>query len=141
MAFINLLDEGFVIDAVQKKPDSFISVMLYEVDSAYTDSVIYQKPPNYITNTLDSSTNYRLTNLKEGTYRLIALKDEAGNYKFDPKKDKIGYIDHFIEIPSDSIYGLNLFKEVPEFKAARPSLIAKNKIFITKEICNILIKK
>ncbi|MEJ4088553.1 Ig-like domain-containing protein [Galbibacter orientalis] len=133
-SYIDSLElEGFVIDAVQKKPDSFISVMLYEVDSAYTDSVIYQKPPNYITNTLDSSTNYRLTNLKEGTYRLIALKDEAGNYKFDPKTDKIGYIDHFIEIPSDSIYGLNLFKEVPEFKAARPSLIAKNKIYFGYE--------
>ncbi len=125
--------EGFVLDAVQKKPDPFISVMLYEVDTAYTDSTIYQKPPTYLTNTLDSSTNFRLTNLKEGTYKLVALKDEAGNYKFDPKTDKIAFIDHFIEIPSDSVYGLNLFKEVPEYKATRPALIAKNKIFFGYE--------
>lgn len=125
--------EGFVLDAVQKKPDPFISVMLYEVDTAYTDSTIYQKPPTYLTNTLDSSTNFRLTNLKEGTYKLVAMKDEAGNYKFDPKTDKIAFIDHFIEIPSDSLYGLNLFKEVPEYKATRPALIAKNKIFFGYE--------
>ncbi|WP_335966276.1 Ig-like domain-containing protein [Galbibacter sp. PAP.153] len=125
--------EGFVFDALQKKPENFISVMLYEVDTAYTDSVIYQKPPTYITNTLDSSTNFRLTNLKEGTYKLVAMKDESGNYKFDPKTDKIGYIDHFIKIPSDSIYGLNLFKEIPAYKAGRPSLIAKNKIFFGYE--------
>ncbi|MCM5662044.1 Ig-like domain-containing protein [Galbibacter mesophilus] len=125
--------EGFVIDAVQKKPDPFISVMLYEVDSAYTDSVIFQKPPNYITNTLDSSVNFRLTNLKEGLYRMVAIKDKANNYKFDPKTDKIGFIDHFVEIPNDSIYGLNLFKEVPDYKPARPSLIAKNKLFFGYE--------
>lgn len=129
----SLETEGFVIDALQKKPDPFISVMLYKVDSAYTDSIIFQKPPTYLTNTLDSSTNFRLTNLKEGTYKLVAMKDEAGNYKFDPKTDKIGFIDHFIEIPTDSIYGLNLFKEIPEYKATRPSLIAKNKIFFGYE--------
>ncbi|QLE01378.1 Ig-like domain-containing protein [Galbibacter sp. BG1] len=121
--------EGFVVDAVQKKPDPFISVMLYEVDTAYTDSTIYQKPPNYITNTLDSSTNFRLTYLKEGLYRMVAIKDKANNYKFDPKTDKIGFIDHFIKIPTDSIYGISLFKEVPAFKPDRPSLIAKNKIY------------
>src|SRR5690606_13259773 len=125
--------EGFVIDAVQKKPDPFISVMLYEVDTSYTDSIIFKKPPTYLTNTLDSATTFRLTNLKEGTYKLVAMKDEAGNYKFDPKTDKIGFIDHFIEIPTDSIYGLNLFKEVPEYKAARPALIAKNKIYFGYE--------
>ncbi|MCX2680540.1 Ig-like domain-containing protein [Galbibacter sp. EGI 63066] len=125
--------EGFVMDAVDKKPESFISVMLYEVDSTYTDSVIYQKPPTYITNTLDSSVIYRLTNLKEGKYRLIAMKDEANNYRFDPKTDKIGYLDHFIDIPNDSIYGLSLFKEVLDFKATRPSIIAKNKIFFGYE--------
>src|SRR5690606_34607470 len=132
--YIDALEvEGFVIDALEKKPDPFISVMLYKVDTAYTDSIIFQKPPTYLTNTLDSSTNFRLTNLKEGTYKLVAMKDEAGNYKFDPKTDKIGFIDHFIEIPTDSIYGLNLFKEIPEYKAARPSLIAKNKIFFGYE--------
>lgn|SRR5690606_34346311 len=125
--------EGFVVDAVQKKPDPFISVMLYEVDSAYTDSIVFQKPPTYLTNTLDSATTFRLTNLKEGTYRMVAIKDENGNYKFDPKTDKIGFIDHFIEIPTDSIYGLNLFKEILEYKATRPALIAKNKIYFGYE--------
>ncbi|MEL6918726.1 MAG: Ig-like domain-containing protein, partial [Bacteroidota bacterium] len=44
---------GVVKDAFNRNADTFISVMLYEMDSTYTDSTIYNYPPNYITNTLD----------------------------------------------------------------------------------------
>ena len=39
---------GAVKDAINRKADEFISVMLYEIDSAYTDSTIYKQPPLYI---------------------------------------------------------------------------------------------
>jgi uncharacterized protein (DUF2141 family) len=42
-----------------------------------------------------------LENLKAGKYLLIALKDLNNNNKFDPKKEKIGFIKHFITIPND----------------------------------------
>ena len=37
---------GVVKDAYNKTTDEFISVMLYEIDSSYTDSVIRKNPPN-----------------------------------------------------------------------------------------------
>lgn len=119
---------GVVKDSYNKKADDFISVMLYKIDSAYTDSTIYKKPPNYITNTLDSAVIFRLKNLKEGKYALFAIKDAAKNNLFDQKTDKIGFINDTVNLPTDSIYLLNLFKEIPDYGVAVPSMVAKNKI-------------
>ncbi|TRZ45834.1 Ig-like domain-containing protein [Robertkochia solimangrovi] len=119
---------GFVADAELKKPDNFISVMLYKIDTAFTDSIIYKKPPTYITNTLDSAVNFNLSNLKDGKYMLIAMKDNAGDHRFDPKSDKIAFLDHYIEVPNDTLYQLTLFKEIPAFRATRPNMAFKNMI-------------
>lgn len=120
--------QGVVKDAFNKDPDEFISVMLYSIDSTYTDSTIYKRPPNYITNTLDSTIFFKLSNLKEGSYALMAVKDQAKNNIFDQNTDKIGFIQDTVHLPTDSIYLLNLFKEVPNYGIAVPSLVAKNKI-------------
>lgn len=119
---------GVVKDAFNKEADDFISVMLYKIDSSYTDSTLYQKPPNYITNTLDSTVIFRLKNLKEGKYALFAIKDEAKDNIFNQKTDKIGFTKDTINLPTDSIYLLTLFKEIPDYGAAVPSMAAKNKI-------------
>jgi uncharacterized protein (DUF2141 family) len=119
---------GVITDAFNKKVDEFVSVMLYKIDSSYTDSTVYKKPPNYITNTLDSAIIFKLKNLKEGKYVLFALKDIAGNNLFDQKTDKIGFVEDTINLPTDSIYLLNLFKEIPDYGVAVPSMEASNKI-------------
>ncbi|MFX0556295.1 Ig-like domain-containing protein [Maribacter sp. CXY002] len=119
---------GVVKDALKKEAEDFISVMLYKIDTSYTDSTIYKKPPNYLTNTLDSTVIFRLKNLKEGKYALFAIKDAAKNNVFDQKTDKIAFIQDTVILPTDSIYLLNLFREIPDYAAAVPSLIAKNKI-------------
>src|SRR5690606_18201481 len=102
--------KGVILDVEKSAPDSFVSVMLYEVDSTYTDSVIYKKPPKYITNTLDSATTFSIDNVKAGTYRLVAIKDANSDNKFQQKTDKIGFHEHFINVPTDSLYTLKLFK-------------------------------
>lgn len=119
---------GVVQDAFKKKVDQFVSVMLYEIDSTYTDSTIYKRPPNYITNTLDSATTFKLNYLKEGKYALFAVKDEGKNNLFDQKEDRIGFVSDTITLPTDSTYALTLFKEIPDYRAAVPSYAAKNKI-------------
>lgn len=119
---------GVIKDAFNKKVDEFVSVMLYKIDSSYTDSTLYKKPPNYITNTLDSAVIFKLKNLKEGKYALFALNDNAGNNLFDQKTDKIGFVEDTINLPTDSIYLLNLFKEIPDYGVAVPSMVASNKI-------------
>ncbi|MBT2160051.1 Ig-like domain-containing protein [Zobellia sp. KMM 6746] len=119
---------GAVKDAFKKKADDFISVMLYKIDTAYTDSTIFKRPPNYITNTLDSAVIFKLKNLKEGQYKLFALKDEAKNNMFDQNVDKIAFLNDTITLPTDSTYVLTLFKEVPNYSMSVPSLVAKNRI-------------
>ncbi len=128
-AYIDSLEVGGVIkDALNKSPETFVSVMLYEIDSTYNDSTIYKKVPTYITNTLDSVSDFKLSNLRAGLYKMIALKDKANNYLFNPLTDKIGYVEQEVTIPTDSFYTITLFKEIPAFKATRPAQISKNMI-------------
>ena len=101
--------QGVMMDALARKAETYVSVMLYEVDSTFTDSVIYKQKPKYITNTLDSTTVFRLENLKAGKYLMVALKEENANYTFQPKTDKIGFVKSFIDVPTDSIYNIELF--------------------------------
>jgi hypothetical protein len=116
----SLTVKGEIRDALQQKPDEFVTVMLYEADSTYKDSIIYKTVPRYVTNTLDSSTTFELTNVRAGKYRLAALKDDASNYTFQPDKDKVAFYDQVIEVPKDTSYILTLFMEDPPLKAGRP---------------------
>lgn len=119
---------GVVKDAFNQKADEFISVMLYKIDSTYTDSTIYKRPPNYITNTQDSAIIFTLKNLKEGQYAMFAMKDEAKNNMFNQNADKIAFLRDTISLPTDSTYLLTLFKEIPDYSASVPRFAARNKI-------------
>jgi uncharacterized protein (DUF2141 family) len=116
---------GSVRDAILRAPDPFISVMLYEVDSTYSDSVIYTRVPRYVTNTLDSATTFQLNNLKQGTYQLVAMRDVNNNYTFEPRTDKVAFADEYITIPTDEEFDLTLFSEILEGKFERPQVKAQ----------------
>jgi len=125
----SLTVSGEITDAFKRQPESFVSVMLFAIDSAYTDSVIYKQPPAYLTNTLDSSATFKINNVKAGKYLLVALKDVANNYTFDQNIDKIAFYPTSIELPKDSVIGtLALFQEETNFKASRPFVVSKNRI-------------
>lgn len=121
---------GKIKDAYDKQADSFVSVMLYEINDSYKDSIVYKENPRYITNTLDSLKTFRLENLKAGKYLLVALKDKGNNNKFNPKDDKIGFIKHPITIPNDTIYELELFKEILPLKTHKPAQVSGNRLVI-----------
>ncbi|MCP4977197.1 MAG: Ig-like domain-containing protein [Maribacter sp.] len=128
-SYIDSLEvKGAVKDAFNQKVDEFVSVLLYEIDTAYTDSTIFERPPNYITNTLDSAVIFTLSNLKEGKYAMFALKDASKNNMFDQNTDKIAFLQDTISVPTDSTFLLNLFKEIPDYKIPVPSFAASNKI-------------
>lgn len=124
----SLVVSGVVKDAFKRKADTFVSVLLYEIDSTYNDSTVYKKLPNYLTNTLDSTTIFHLRNLKAGSYALFALKDQGKNNLFNQKIDKIAFLQDTVSLPTDSIYLLNLFKEIPDYTLSLPNYAAKNKI-------------
>ena len=122
--------KGTIMDALKRKPETFVNVALYEVDSTFNDSVIYQKKPKYITNTLDSVTTFSIENIKAGKYMLVGLKDANGDNKFQQKTDQIAFHNSFITVPADSLYTLKLFHEALDFKAVRPALAATQKIAV-----------
>ncbi len=119
---------GKVKDAELISPQIPTTVMLYEVNESFTDSIIYSEKPTYITITKDSTGTFELSNLKEGKYLLLALKEKNNDYIFQPQNDKIGFVTQPITVPSDSLYTLTLFKEAPDYKFIRPSQLGKNHI-------------
>ena len=100
------------------------------MDSTYTDSVVYNEIPRYVAYTRDSSVNFDLENLKAGKYQMVAILDDNANYKFNPAKDKIGFLDHPISIPTDSIYTISIFQEELAFEVKRPKLFKGRQLLI-----------
>lgn len=120
--------QGVVLDALERKADAYVSVMLYEADSTYSDSIVYKSRPRYITNTLDSIKIFSIDNVKAGTYKMVAMKDNNSNYLFDPERDKIGFVEGFIEVPKDTLYQIKLFQEELPFEIERPKQIGRTRI-------------
>lgn len=128
--YIDSLKVGGVIrDAYSKKVDNFVSVMLYEAQT-FTDSTVFKQQPRYVTNTLDSLKVFTLENLKEGKYHLVAIKDINNDYKFNPKTDKIAFFKNPIQVPNDTIFRLDLFKEELNFKAEKPTQENPNRLLL-----------
>ncbi len=133
-AYIDSLTlSGSVKDAYEKEVESFVSIMLYDVNDKFKDSVVYNENPRYVTNTLDSLKTFKLENLKAGKYLLVAMKDYNSNNKFNPKKDKIGFKEQFITIPADSVQELKIFKEVLPYKAYKPVQVSGNRLVLPYE--------
>jgi uncharacterized protein (DUF2141 family) len=120
---------GSVANAFKKEKLKSIGVLLYRLDSTYNDSIIYKQKPNYVTSTLDS-TNFEFTNLREGKYLLLALKEESKNYLFNSKSDKLGFITDTIYLPKDTLVlkPIRLFKELQPYKFKKGKEVVKGKI-------------
>lgn len=125
----SLMIAGSINDAILQEIPKSVNVLLYRIDTSYRDSIIYKKKPNYITNTLDT-TNFKFTNLKDGKYFIVALKEEISDYIFNPKNDKIGFLTDTIHLPKDSILikPITLFKEEQPYKFYRGREVTKGKL-------------
>lgn len=120
--------KGTVKDAQVLQSKNTVSVMLYEINEEFKDSLVFSEKPTYITVVKDSTNTFELTNLKAGKYLLMALEENNSDYIFQPQSDKIGFVKEYITIPTDSTYTLNLFKEQSDFKFTRPKHETKNHI-------------
>ena len=125
----SLKTSGKIKDAFNKETTKNSVVLLYKIDSTYNDSIIYKQKPNYVASTLDS-TVFQLSNLEKGNYLVIALQDASSNYLFNPKEDKIGFLNTPISLPKDSIIpnAISIFKEEIPFRLVSPKEIHKGHI-------------
>jgi len=129
----SLIVSGTVKDAKLKAPAEPVSIMLYEIDSTYSDSIVYKETPRYVTYSQDSTFTFSLENLKAGTYKMVGIMDNNDNYLYNPKTEKIGFIAENVSIPTDSTYNITVFKEELEFDPKRPSHFKGNQILFGYE--------
>ena len=129
-AYIDSLTlSGSVKNSFKSESVENIKLLLYRLDSAYTDSAVYNRKPDYVTSTLDSS-NYEFSNLRKGNYLLVALNDARSDYVFNPKTDEIGFLKDTIWLPRDSIIKteLSIFKEELPYTFRRGKEIRKGQL-------------
>ncbi len=113
---------GSVKNAYKSEDIKNIKLLLYRLDSSYTDSAVYKRKPDYVTSTLDSS-NYQFSNLRKGKYFLVALNDFRSDYLFDPSADEIGFLNDTISLPSDTLIN----RSIPVFKEELPYTFKRGK--------------
>ena len=120
---------GTIANAFSNKKPKKTNIVLYRIDSTFTDSIIYNKKPNYVTTALDT-TGFNFTNLKKGKYLLLALKQSSNDYIFNPTIDEIGFYTDTIRLPKDSsiIKPIRLFKELQPYQFKRAKEAYKGKI-------------
>ncbi|WOC39504.1 Ig-like domain-containing protein [Polaribacter sp. HL-MS24] len=125
----SLESKGTIKDVLLNKPNSDFNVLLYRIDSAYTDSIVYREKPNYVTTTTDSI-HFNFSNVQKGRYILVALKESVNDYLFDPQMDEIGFYPDTIQLPKDSILQdpIWVFKENLEFKFGRAKELKKGQL-------------
>jgi len=102
---------GTVTNTVTQLKEKDITVMLFPIDK---DSLYFGKKKPAIYTTTDTSGNFSLNNLHDGTYRIYALKESSPNRIYDNDKELIGFLKKPIKLYSDtSNIQLNLFQEDP----------------------------
>ncbi len=125
--------KGTIKDAFDLEMIESPTMMLYQVNESFNDSIIFSEKPMYIGSTIDSL-NWDITNIKAGKYLLVALNDQNKNYKFNPKDDKIGFTSKYITVPKDTSYAISLFNEILPFRLpTKPKEIAIGHIIIGYE--------
>lgn len=102
---------GNITDAFTGKPAAGFKVMLYK--PGVTDSFPYKEKPFYLAYT-DDQGFFRFRNLRQGDYRIFALKEDNNNYLYDRPGEDIA----FRTLPvstSDSLgVALSAFREATE---------------------------
>ena len=97
---------GKLLDAFTLGVEEKAYVMLYP--KFESDSVPSKELPTYVTKT-DKEGNFNISNIKEGSYQLFALKDANNNYLYDRPDEKVAFIDTLLLIDSNQIKNIVLY--------------------------------
>jgi uncharacterized protein (DUF2141 family) len=103
---------GNVLLANNLEPDKSILVMMY---SQQADSAPRKMLPDYIT-LADVNGYFRLNNIRNGNYRIYALKDNNNNKKFDLADEEFAFGDSVISVKPET----NWLPEKPDTTTVKP---------------------
>ena len=119
---------GSVFPADRPKLEEAATLLLYEASGVKKDSMVFNERPRYVATTFGESAEFTFSNLKPGTYYLVALQEDLNNYSFEPQTDLIGFVEEPITLPNDSSFVLRLFHETQDFKWTRAAHAGKHRI-------------
>ena len=83
---------GTITDVLTNEAVEDMKVMLY---SDLRDSIPLLERPVYVART-NTSGVFSFSNLRSDTFRLIAISDENFNYKYDPGKEGVAFLDSVV---------------------------------------------
>lgn len=83
---------GQIVDAWTEKPLEKTLFMLYENTA---DSVVRTERPFYFALT-DKDGKFKVSNVKSGSFKVVALADLNLNYRFDSDAEQIGFLDSLL---------------------------------------------
>ena len=106
--------KGKILDALTSEPENEMVIFLYD---NLTDSIVSKEKPFYFARP-DKSGNFEFQNVKTDTFRLIAIKDENLNYRYDLATEKIAFYDSLIILQDsfNKVITLNASLPVPLLK-------------------------
>jgi uncharacterized protein (DUF2141 family) len=101
---------GSVQNAFDHKTEKNLLVMLY---SDLSDSAVYKAIPDYFGKTNDVGA-FKINNIRQGKYRVVALKDNNSNYKYNDD-EAFGFLDSLVDIgPQTKDAFIYLYTEAPK---------------------------
>lgn len=95
----SLTVSGKIVDALDGKPLENILLMLYD---NLADSAVRKVKPFYFSRT-DKNGFARIENVRAGTFKVFALKDNDVNYLFNQETERIGFPDVNLVLDSKNV--------------------------------------
>lgn len=99
--------KGKVKTAFDHRTEKGILVMLY---SDLNDSIVFKAQPDYFGKTKADGT-FEINNVKNGKYKIVAIKDANANYKYDGENESIAFSDSLVDAANKKEIELELFQE------------------------------
>lgn len=90
---------GTVISLMKYEPQKEYLVGLYPISDSLD---FFSQKPYYFTSSLESGT-FRISNIKNGPYRILAFKDDNRNLLFDPTLEPYGFLSDTLQLDSSLI--------------------------------------
>lgn len=113
--------KGKVKTAFDHRTEKGILVMLY---SDLNDSIVFKAQPDYFGKT-KADGSFEINNVKNGKYKIVAIKDANANYKYDGESESIAFSDSLVDAANKKEIELELFQEPAKKvflkKASHPS--------------------
>lgn len=129
--------KGSVIGAKDLKPDEGYTVMLYHNSE---DSLPYLSRPAYFSRTAKDG-SFEIRNISPGRYKVIALKDSDGDYKYTQAAEDIGFVDSTVEAGFEKPVQFKVFRELPKKAIAKAAseYPGKARITFTRSVSDTLV--